>query len=974
MLNSNQHKAPVTGHTAGRPLRCAGPAAWRSRGRRSAMALACSALLTAGSAQAVNVVWAGGMGNWTTAGLWSGQLSGNAPGVNDAVFIDGGKPLASAVTLTGSGNAGTLSIDSGDSLGLGTGAYLQLRGGRIVNNGSLTVTGSTSSGSVGRLFLFADTTLSGSGETILGNAYGVIQGNGGLSTLTIASGHTLRGDGQLGSAAYGVIKVVNQGLVVADAIGPSSVLRYAGTAFDNSAGTVQVGAGAGFSSSGTFSGGSIVGSGSSSLGGSGIYQRVAISGGFALDSGTTFSDVVLTGSNAIGVGPTYAGGTLANNGSLTLAGNTSTGSQARLSLVADTTLAGGGETVLANRYATIDGGGDARTLTIAAGHTLRGAGNLGSSTYGAVNVVNQGRVVADVLGSSSTLSFRGTTFDNTAGTVQVAAGASFSGSGTFSGGSIVGSGSSSLGGNGRYQGVTLSGGLALTGGTFSDVLLQDTNTVGAGVVYADGLLTNSGSLTLAGNTSTGAQARLTLAADTTLAGSGVTLLANAYSTIDGGGVVRTLTIAADHTLRGSGDLGNSTYGAINVINRGLVRAESLDGAAGLSFYNGSFDNTAGTVQVAADTQFSISGSFTGGVLQGSGSSALSGGGTLDGVLIQGGFALGGGLTLRDVTVTGSNTVGTGTGIRSQGTITNNGTLSLVGNTSTGTAARLTLAADTTLAGTGQTVLANLYANFGGGSTAPTLTIAAGHTLRGSGNLGSGTYGVIGLVNQGHLIADSSSPLRLAVSNFDNRGVLTVQADATLDASGETLHQTTANAVTTVNGTLKATLFDLAAGTLNGSGTLQGSVSAGAGSTIAAGNSPGKLSITGNLTLADGSSIVVDAFGLTRGTQYDWLAVTGNAALGGTVLFDFGSFEPAIGNSFAFLTTQTGVVSGSFDAVTAAGYTLAVNHGLHDVTVTVTGVSPVPEPETWALFAAGLLATAWAARRRVGGGCGPAVQP
>src|SRR5207253_6719188 len=75
-------------------------------------------------------------------------------------------------------------------------------------------------------------------------------------------------------------------------------------------------------------------------------------------------------------------------------------------------------------------------------------------------------------------------------------------------------------------------------------------------------------------------------------------------------------------------------------------------------------------------------------------------------------------------------------------------------------------------------------------------------------------------------------------------------------------------------------------TLSGSGTL--TVNGGTNfsvtnsGTVAPGLSPGILTISGNYTQNAGGSLNIEIGGLTVGTQYDQLVVTGNATLAGTL--------------------------------------------------------------------------------------------
>jgi len=596
--------------------------------------------------------------------------------------------------------------------------------------------------------------------------------------------------------------------------------------------------------------------------------------------------------------------------------------------------------VLGNRaqnFISSDNG--TRTLTIAAGHTLRGGGNLGSPSYGNINLVNQGTVLAE--GSSGMAASVGS-FDNTAGVLQVGDNSVFTlAAGSLTGGSVRGGTGAVIAGNGSFSQTVLRNGLTLRGGQFSNLTLQDTSTVGdAGVIGLAGNITNTGTLALASN---GNITRLVLAADTTLSGNGQTVLGNrAQNFISSNDGQRTLTIAAGHTLRSSGgNLGTDSYGRINVVNRGLVVAD----AGGLPVHVGTFNNTAGTLQVADGGFVSLNGgSLFGGTVMGSGSAYLAGNGLY-----------------RDLSLAGSLRVSDGSTVLVAGNIDNTGAFTLASN---GNITRLVLAADTTLSGSGQTVLGNRAQNFISSNDGQrTLTIAAGHTLRGGGNLGSPSYGNINFVNQGTVLVSAAETMQVATgaNGFKNQGQLLVATGGTLNAtnSPSSIMQSANGAMTTVDGTLHVSQLTLQAGGLQGSGTIRGNV-VNLGGTIGPGNSPGKLSVVGDLTLGAGSLMLIEVAGRTTGTQHDWVNVTGNVLLGGDLRLDFGSYTPQIGEQYTFLTASGGSISGSFRSAVSDGYGLSLQYGSQGVIATV---AVIPEPKSLALMLLGV-ATLACYRRRV----------
>ena len=72
-----------------------------------------------------------------------------------------------------------------------------------------------------------------------------------------------------------------------------------------------------------------------------------------------------------------------------------------------------------------------------------------------------------------------------------------------------------------------------------------------------------------------------------------------------------------------------------------------------------------------------------------------------------------------------------------------------------------------------------------------------------------------------------------------------------------------------------------------------------------------LRVTGNVTLLSSSNLVFQLGGLTQGTQYGYLNVTGNAALGGQLVLSFvNGFQATSNDSFTVLSS-TASLTGSF---------------------------------------------------------------
>lgn len=160
------------------------------------------------------MVWAGGGGNWQTAGSWSTLA---LPDSLSDVWIDGGKLLSSLVSLSNSTSVRSLAIDAADGLALADGGLLRIVGGAVVNDGQLGIHGSSSATG---LRLSGSITLSGSGSTVLSGSQSFIgRASNASASLTIASGHTVCGNGVLGHdlvSGYALQSITNQGSLVAE--------------------------------------------------------------------------------------------------------------------------------------------------------------------------------------------------------------------------------------------------------------------------------------------------------------------------------------------------------------------------------------------------------------------------------------------------------------------------------------------------------------------------------------------------------------------------------------------------------------------------------------------------------------------------------------------------------------------------------------------------------------------------------------
>jgi T5SS/PEP-CTERM-associated repeat protein len=448
-----------------------------------------------------------------------------------------------------------------------------------------------------------------------------------------------------------------------------------------------------------------------------------------------------------------------------------------------------------------------------------------------------------------------------------------------------------------------------------------------------------------------------LTLDNSTSGNGITTL-NANSASGAG-----LNIGA---FGGSGTV--TVDGATLSSVRLIVVGSSLSGTAGtgtLNIQNGGLVQTTGT-------NFGVTVGITGATgtvnVTGSGSTLSSAGRIQVGAFDNstGSLTVSGGGTVQ---TTGTNFANTeleiGTGMNATGTVT------VTGAGSTLTAGGIFLGGDTGSTGSllvqnGATVTTNQVAPgvggglaIGGGTSATVTVTGTGSTL----NIGPITAGIsagkevlIGGFGNGSLLVDNSATVNAAGANVivsggvfgtqtSSPGVLTVRNGASLIANTVTIN---------------------ANGTLNGDGTITGDVVLNGG-TISPGNSPGTLTIDGDLSLNEGTLLIE----IESPSLFDILDVSGNIFVGEdlqlNLIFGFGP----TGETFNIEDFFTGYSSLTFDPdfslfenVNVSGLRAGdfVTISLGDTERTIRQAS-VPLPSTIALIVIGLAGLGFARRRK-----------
>lgn len=600
---------------------------------------------------------------------------------------------------------------------------------------------------------------------------------------------------------------------------------------------------------------------------------------------------------------------------------------------------------------------------------------IGHETTGAAGTVRIGNANALAAGSENVFVFSGAldlngVSDVRAASIQLHSGgassllnSNTSTTASFGNTTLLAAGNSPIGGAGN---LTLSGPIIGGGGILK---------TGAGTLTLSGANDSSGGLTLAGgvvaasaNTNLGASwgtvtfnggtlrttADFTAARDTTLGTGGGIFDVASSTTLTWNGAIT--GAAGNHLTKiGTGTLvlgGANTYGGDTLVNAGTLRlgaASALSPNTHLIVASGATFDANGF----APTYANLSG--TGSINVGSGGIGVAPSGTAN---FTGTLTGSGGLTM------------SGTG-----TLTLGNANTFAGNTSVSSGTLRLGAAGALPSGTPVAVASGATLDLNGHAAAVGRLEGAGTISNGGAQLtvtqtGNSTFsGALG--GTGGLIKSGGGTLTLTGTN-------TFSGATAINGGRLVLNGSAANSAFTVN----------AGGTLSGSGTV-GTLTIASGGILSPGNSPGILS-AGATTFAAGGSLVFELNSATgsAGTNWDLLSISGALNIAatsgntftlsltsltlGNVAGQAANFDPAANYSFTFAraTTITGFAANAFTVDTSAfqnafGGVWSVNQSGGDLTLNYTGMSVVPEPSTYALWAGGAMlgAAVWRRRKR-----------
>ncbi|MCO6046516.1 PEP-CTERM sorting domain-containing protein [Aeoliella sp. ICT_H6.2] len=203
----------------------------------------------------------------------------------------------------------------------------------------------------------------------------------------------------------------------------------------------------------------------------------------------------------------------------------------------------------------------------------------------------------------------------------------------------------------------------------------------------------------------------------------------------------------------------------------------------------------------------------------------------------------------------------------------------------------------------------------------------------------------------HLEADADLSLGPAADPTLDGGEIGVVGNLTVDAFGRV---TADRLVLGPNGRVDGNGGVVAVGTqvANNGGFFNSGL-------LAAGASPGALTIDGDYIQEETGVLEIEIGGYTAGSEYDVLTITGDASIVGTVVFKFiDGFAPSLDDRFSFLevdgtTDLSGVEYEIANLAPGFDYDVAAVNGDIQL-VSLSDGSFVPEPATSVLFALGLL--------------------
>ena len=935
-------------------------------------------------------------------GNFSGAAGGGGAGMGGAIFVQSGGSLTLSGPLTINGSSVT--AGSGGGSGVGGGGNGSAIGAGFFLNGSGTLTFAPGAGQA-QVVSDAIVDGAGSGVSGGSGSWGLSKTGAGTLTLSgtnaYSGGTTVTGGlinfNSASNFGSGLITLNGGGLQWAAGTSTDISSKLApfgsgGATFDTNGNNVTLAsalsgaggltkAGAGtltLSAANTYSGGTSLNVGTLAVGNNaalgtgaltfadGTTLQAAING-LSLSNAMTLAGTgtvdtqanaltlsgILSGSGSltkIGTGTltlsgadTYSGATMVNAGTLA-AGATNAFSSASAFTVgsgATLNLAGFNQTIgsLAGAGIVTNNGLAAATLTTGADGTSTTFSGVVQDGTGQTSLTKIGAGTLTLLGISSYL---GATAVN-AGTLQAGAANAFAPLSAFT---VAGGATLDLAGFNQTIGSLAGAGNVTLGSATLTTGNDGTSTTFLGTISGSGGLTKigGGTFTLSGISSyLGATA---VNAGTLQAGAANAFAPLSAFTVAGGA---TLDLAGfNQTIGSLAGAGNVTLGSATLTtgNDGTSTTflGTISGSGGLtkigggtftlsgiSSYLGATAVNAGTLQAGAANAFAPLSAFT-----------VAGGATLDLAGFNqtiGSLAGAGNVTLGSATLSTGND---GTSTTFLGTISGSGGLTKIGGgTFTLSGISSYLGATAVNAGTLQAGAANAFAPLSA------FTVAGGATLDLAGfNQTIGSLAGAGNVTLGSatLSTGNDGTSTTFLGTISGSGGLTKIGGGAFTLTGASSYTgpTNINAgILNVNGSLASTVFVNSGATLMGTGTI-GGLNVGSGGTFAPGNSPGTMTVAGNLAFQSGALYLVQVNPSTASSTN--VTAGGSATLAGTVhaAFAAGSY---VSRTYTILSAAGGLNGTTFNALTTsnlpAGFTPSLSYTATDAILNLTATLGQP---------------------------------
>ncbi len=972
------------------------------------------------SDDAMTLTWFGGTGDWSVGANWS--PAGGPPGADDTATINAGNAQLGVDTaigglvmgggqLSGSGKltvSGASQWTGGAHNGVGTSQFdgslaisgandKNLGGGRVLNVGDTTWSGNTATNN--NRIRFTGATLNSNGTWTDSNAFDAY-------TYSYSGTNAFNNIGAYNKQGNTLTTMD----VVYNNLGTTNInagrLRTTGGGTSASAFNVASGAVLDFNY-GTYNlnAASITGSGTTEISGSSGYSFVNLNGG------TISTAMLLSGGNLQGadhtlLGPvTWTGTVIRGAASTTVAGDLAISGAndknlggGRVLNVGDTTWSGNTATNN-NRIrftgATINNSGTWTDTNAFDSFVYSYSGTNAFNNAGTFDKQNATTTTMDVvynnLGTTNINAgrLRTTGGGTSASAFNVASGAVLDfnyGTYNLNAANITGAGTTEVSGSDGYSFVNLNGGTISTAMLLSGGNLQGADhTLLGPVTWTGTVIRGAASTTVAGDLAiSGANdknlggGRVLNVGDTTWSGNTATnnnRIRFTGATINNSGTW-TDTNAFDSFVysysgtnafnnAGTFDKQNATTTTMDVvynnlgttnINAGRLRttgggtsASAFNVASGavLDFNYGTYNLNAASITGSGTTEISGSSGYS--------FVNLNGGTISTAMLLSGGNLQG-----ADHTLLGPVTW-TGTVIRGAASTTVAGDLAISGaNDKNLGGGRVLNVGDTTWSG--NTATNNNRIRFTG------ATINNSGTWTDTNAFDSFVYSYSGtnaFNNAGTFDKQNATTTTMDVV-YNNTGTTNVEAGTMTVTSAFTNHglvQTAAGATF-----LGSNAAFVNAGILAGDGTIATHVNGdivNQGGAIDPGiDGIGHLSITGALVNAATGKL---NFELASLASFDTLAVSDDVSLGGEIgVWNLG-YTPALGDSFVVMTFAAQADANPFDSIGVYGFApgteFTASYHLHDVTLTVSAVAAVPEPQTVLMMLAGLGVLGFVARRR-----------